>query len=141
MTIKDIRKKYNLTQTQLSELTGIPKRTIENWESGSRAAKDYIPDLIEAKIEMLIKNGGNDMANFNLGLEVCRVRERAVGAEGIYYRYIRKNNIDFYDRENIYVKNLYELQEIGTIGADKCNTKKDTTALINRIAELRKLVD
>lgn len=59
MEIKDIRTKYKLTQKQLSELTGIPIRTIENWELGTRSVKSYIPDLIEAKIELyFIKNGG-----------------------------------------------------------------------------------
>lgn len=67
MEIKDIRKKYNLTQKQLSELTGIPKRTIGNWEIGIRSVKDYIPDLIEAKIELyFIENGGNDYGKHKL---------------------------------------------------------------------------
>ena len=48
MTIREIRTKYNLTQAALSKITGIPLRTIENWDSGSRKHPPYIPDLVEA---------------------------------------------------------------------------------------------
>ena len=50
MTIREIRTKYNLTQAALSKITGIPLRTIENWDSGCRKHPPYIPDLVEAKI-------------------------------------------------------------------------------------------
>lgn len=50
MTIKEIREKYHLTQAMLSQITGIPLRTIENWESGCRKHPPYIPDLVEAKV-------------------------------------------------------------------------------------------
>lgn len=36
MILKELRIKNNLTQKQLSEKTGIPKRTIEDYESGIR---------------------------------------------------------------------------------------------------------
>lgn len=52
MTIKEIRSHYKLTQRQLSDITGIPLRTIENWESGSRSPSPYIPDLVQAKVEL-----------------------------------------------------------------------------------------
>lgn len=60
MTLKEIRAKYNLTQADLARLTGIPKRNIENWESGSRPIKSYMPGLIEAKLEQIMKNGGSE---------------------------------------------------------------------------------
>lgn len=44
--IKDLRCEYDLTQKQLSGLTGIPKRTIENWEGGKRAPKEWIVKLL-----------------------------------------------------------------------------------------------
>lgn len=47
MTIKDIRTSHNLTQQQMSDITGIPKRSIENWESGSRKPPEWLPKLIE----------------------------------------------------------------------------------------------
>ena len=36
MTIKELRERYNLTQARMSEITGVPLRTIENWDEGSR---------------------------------------------------------------------------------------------------------
>lgn len=47
---KELRKQYNLTQKQLSEMTGIPKRTIEDWESDKRKAPEYIFELARFKI-------------------------------------------------------------------------------------------
>lgn len=141
MTLKEIRAKYNLSQAKLASLTGIPKRNIENWESGSRPIKSYMPGLIEAKLEQIMNNGGIEMAEFDLGLAVCRVRERAQGAYGFYFRYMTANNIDFNDENNIYVKNMNELGEIGRGLADECKTEADTTALFERIKELRKIVE
>lgn len=49
--IKKIRIEYKLTQKRLSEITGIPKRTIEDWELFKRIPAPYMPDLIRSKIE------------------------------------------------------------------------------------------
>lgn len=142
MTIKEIREKYNLTQKRLSELTGIPKRSIENWENGSRAVKDYLPDLIEAKLKLTLiyENGGNDMAGFDLGATICYVRERAEGLHGKYYWYMKHNGIDVMDEDNIYVKNSYELYKLSYIGEDKIKTAKDAKAYMDRINELEQFL-
>ena len=47
MTIKELRAATNLTQKAFAELTGIPQRTIENWESGRRNPPAYLVELIE----------------------------------------------------------------------------------------------
>ena len=47
---KKLREIYNLTQKQLSEATGIPRRTIEDWESDKRKAPEYIFELARFKI-------------------------------------------------------------------------------------------
>jgi DNA-binding transcriptional regulator YiaG len=52
LDIKELRNIYRLTQQQLSDITGIPKRTIENWENGSRQPKDYIINLINEFLKM-----------------------------------------------------------------------------------------
>lgn len=44
--LKEIRKKYNYTQKQLSEKFEIPKRTIENWEGEKRLPPEYIQKII-----------------------------------------------------------------------------------------------
>ena len=46
-TAKEIRKNAGLTQKELSELTKIPKRTIENWEGGKRIPPDWVLILLE----------------------------------------------------------------------------------------------
>lgn len=45
-TIKEVRKKYGLTQHQLADLTGIPFRTIQNWEGGQRKCPEYVERLV-----------------------------------------------------------------------------------------------
>lgn len=46
MTIKDIRKKTGLSQAKFAEKFEIPKRTIENWETGERVPAQYIVDML-----------------------------------------------------------------------------------------------
>lgn len=45
--IHSLRIQYDLTQEELADLLNIPKRSIENWESGSRVPPDYLIPLIE----------------------------------------------------------------------------------------------
>ena len=45
-TIKDKRIELGLTQQQLSKITGIPFRTIQNWEGGQRKCPDYVEKLL-----------------------------------------------------------------------------------------------
>ncbi|MBP3854044.1 MAG: helix-turn-helix transcriptional regulator [Ruminiclostridium sp.] len=52
LSIKELRLHYGITQVQLSEITGIPKRTISNWETGERTPAPYITSLISAKLEL-----------------------------------------------------------------------------------------
>ncbi len=57
-TIKELREATGMTQKDFSEYFHIPKRSIENWESGTRSAPDYVVELIEYKLknEGLINN-------------------------------------------------------------------------------------
>ncbi len=52
--IKEMRKKYGLTQKQFSEITGIPKRTVESWEEEKRNPPEWLPKMIEVYLK---KNG------------------------------------------------------------------------------------
>lgn len=45
------RKKAGLTQAQLSELLGIPKRTIENWEACVNVPAEYTENIILQRLE------------------------------------------------------------------------------------------
>ena len=49
--IKDTRMKYGLTQKQVSDLTGVPHRSIQNWEGGQRKCPDYVTGMIVNIIE------------------------------------------------------------------------------------------
>lgn len=49
--IKDLRAMAKLSQREFSEYFGIPKRTIEDWDSGKRTPPDYLVDLIAYKLE------------------------------------------------------------------------------------------
>lgn len=50
MTITDLRKQYGMTQQQFADYFGIPKRTIENWDSGINKCPAYLIALIEYKL-------------------------------------------------------------------------------------------
>jgi DNA-binding transcriptional regulator YiaG len=51
MTFKELRQASCMTQKEFSEYFGIPKRTIENWETEDRKCNDYIIDLMEYKLK------------------------------------------------------------------------------------------
>lgn len=50
-SIKTERIRLGLTQHQLANLTGIPFRTIQNWEGGQRKCPDYVERLVLEKLE------------------------------------------------------------------------------------------
>lgn len=56
--ISELRKRYNLSRKQLSELTNIPVRTIQSWELGEREAPEYIYPLIESRLDVILKISG-----------------------------------------------------------------------------------
>ena len=51
MNIKETRIKHGLSQQQLSNITGIPKRSIENWETGQRKCPAYVEQMVVEKLE------------------------------------------------------------------------------------------
>ena len=44
--IKEARIKHGLTQTQVSEMTGVPFRSIQNWEAGVRNCPAYVEKMV-----------------------------------------------------------------------------------------------
>lgn len=50
MTIKEIRALTGLSQVRFAERYRIPRRTVENWESGVTAPPEYVLELLEFKI-------------------------------------------------------------------------------------------
>ena len=96
MTIRQIRDKYELTQAELADITGIPKRTIENWEMEIRKASEYIPGLILSKVEaaMRQKHKTEELENLYLGMERCDLRIYANTILNHYYTFLANHNIN-----------------------------------------------
>ena len=51
--IKEARIKANLTQAQMAERMGIPKRTIEDWDSGKSSPPEYVERLVIAELKRI----------------------------------------------------------------------------------------
>ena len=47
------RRTKGLSQAKLSKLTKIPKRTIEDWETGRRTPPEYVQEMVLEKIELI----------------------------------------------------------------------------------------
>ena len=60
-TIKQLRESVGMTRKEFSQHTGIPVRTLEDWEA-SRTPPEYIPRLIayQLKYEELLREKEND---------------------------------------------------------------------------------
>ena len=59
-TLKTIREKYGITQKEASELLEMPKRTYENWESGSRTPSEWVFKLV---VDCLERRASNTYCN------------------------------------------------------------------------------
>ncbi len=51
MTFKELRQQSGMTQRQFAEYFGIPRRTIENWETGVNQCNGYLIDLMKYKLD------------------------------------------------------------------------------------------
>lgn len=49
-TIKQLRSSTALTQAAFADRYGIPRRTIEDWETGKRQPPGYVIDLLTYRI-------------------------------------------------------------------------------------------
>lgn len=59
MTIKELRSITGLSQQAFSDKYNIPKRSIENWESGKRTPPEYVINLLERAVKEDIKKQKN----------------------------------------------------------------------------------
>lgn len=62
--IRELRESSGLTRKEFSEYTGIPVRTLEDWEAGRRTPPEYIPRLISYQLkyeELLQKVSGQNV--------------------------------------------------------------------------------
>ncbi len=73
--IKEAREKLGISQRELGERLGIPKRTIEHWESGDRKPPEWAETLLKERMEdmtmdLIIKrrhNADYDCEEYNCG--------------------------------------------------------------------------
>lgn len=49
--IKELRESINITRKEFPEHTGIPVRTLEDWEAARRTSPEYIPKLIAYQLK------------------------------------------------------------------------------------------
>lgn len=62
--IKDLRESTGMSRKEFSKHTGIPVRTLEDWEAGRRTPPEYVPRLLAYQIKsegLLTKNKKNDI--------------------------------------------------------------------------------
>ena len=57
-SIKDLRESTGMSRKEFSEHTGIPVRTLEDWEAGRRTPPEYIPRLLayQMKFEGIVSS-------------------------------------------------------------------------------------
>lgn len=55
MTMTEIRKAHGLTQQKMSDITGIPKSTIEAWDRGTRKPPKWLPKMVDAYLKQIEK--------------------------------------------------------------------------------------
>ena len=60
-TIKELRESIGMSRKEFSEHTGVPVRTLEDWEAARRTPPEYIPRLIayQLKYEELVRERGD----------------------------------------------------------------------------------
>ena len=54
--IKAARKEAGLTQQQMSDIMGIPRRTIEDWDRGARKCPEWAERLIVAELSRIAES-------------------------------------------------------------------------------------
>ena len=54
--IKAARKEAGLTQQQMSDIMGIPRRTIEDWDRGARKCPEWAERLIFAELSRIAES-------------------------------------------------------------------------------------
>ena len=61
LKIKELRESKGMNRKEFSEYTGIPIRTLEDWEAGRRTPPEYVPRLLVymLKYDELVEKKGD----------------------------------------------------------------------------------
>ena len=73
--IKETRAEYKITQKELSEITDIPLRTIENWESGKRTPSPWVEKMVYSYLKKYPKNKNGIITETKGMYEVEQIKE------------------------------------------------------------------
>lgn len=65
MTIKEARIQAHMTQAEMAEEFGIPKRSIENWEGGQRECPAYVEEMLIEKLQQIVKTARIKIGSFD----------------------------------------------------------------------------
>lgn len=55
--VKDLRKRYQLTRQQFSDLFCVPVRTVQSWELGERSCPLYVFRMMEELLDVYMLSG------------------------------------------------------------------------------------
>mgnify|MGYP001095288531 CR=1 FL=1 len=76
--LKELKSRFNLTQKSFSEITGIPKSTVEAWERGTRQSPEWLPKMIEcylvSQIDPESRYGSSKSLNIRKSLVLFAIR-------------------------------------------------------------------
>ena len=105
--IKEARVNAGLTQAKMSEIFKIPKRTIENWETGSRKPPEWVEILVIDKL----RNISEDIMELLINNEItkCIIVDELPNNKGNIseYKDITRNAIDLKGNEYKVTKVTY----------------------------------
>ena len=73
--IKEARAEYGLTQKELSEITEIPLRTIENWESGKRSPSPWVEKLVFSYLKQYPMNQSGIITETRNTYEIDQIKD------------------------------------------------------------------
>jgi predicted nucleotidyltransferase len=126
ITLKTVRDNIGLTQEQVSELTGVPVKTIRNWEQEIRKPSDWTMDLVvdrllRVKLEEYIDKEEDDESNvlsfMTIKNKVCDIAEKHdIEKIVLFGSYVKGNatplsDVDIYMESDIFGLDYFGLTE------------------------------
>jgi len=126
ITLKTVRENIGLTQEQVSELTGVPVKTLRNWEQEIRKPSDWTMDLVvdrllRIKLEEHIDKEKDDESNvlsfMTIKNKVCDIAEKHdIEKIMLFGSYVKGNatplsDVDLYMESDIFGLDYFGLTE------------------------------
>ncbi|MCR5531144.1 MAG: helix-turn-helix domain-containing protein [Lachnospiraceae bacterium] len=152
-TIKELRESTGMSRKEFSEHTGIPVRTLEDWEAGRRTPPDYLPRLIAYQLKFEEKVARKEDRNVSViqdaeGNKIVVINDivfkgkRCVQWEdveeylkryvGEFYSIVEDSEIIYIGSElpNEYARSVYTKNLKGTVAKAKANAAQAIPEMI-----------